>query len=349
VGQGTIGRSAASNEAVVSTSSADGAVRLSWQPVAGAVEYFVYGRTPGAQTMFWTVSGTTFTDTGGAGTVGAPPATAGTVWSVKNLFELKNARNVTIEDNVFEHHWKESQAGYAIVLTPRNSNGACTWCVVENVTFERNIVRKVAAGINVLGYDLASRPTRQTRGIVVRQNLFFDMGAPYGGNGWFMLIGDEPRDVVVDHNTIAHGGAAVLFAYGGTATAPRMIYGFRYTNNAAPHASYGINGAFYPFGNGILQGFFPSSSFAGNYLAGGPASRYPSGTMTTGAFDAHFEDAPAGDFRLRANSALRGAAADGGDIGADIPSLVAGVKGVEAGTPLAPPPGRPGNLRIVAR
>ena len=90
----------------------------------------------------------------------AVPTTPGTVWNVKNIFELKNARNVVVENNILENHWKEGQPGFAIVLTPRNSNGACTWCVVENVRFQYNLVRNIAAGVNLLGYD--SRPTRQS-------------------------------------------------------------------------------------------------------------------------------------------------------------------------------------------
>jgi hypothetical protein len=46
-----------------------------------------------------------------------------------------------------------------------------------------NIVRHVAAGINLLGYDIASRPTRQTREITIWNNLFHDMGGARGGNG----------------------------------------------------------------------------------------------------------------------------------------------------------------------
>ena len=160
VGQGTTGRSTASAEVQVNVGDG-GAVRLSWAAIPGAADYRVYGRSAAAQNTYWTVSGTSFVDAGAAGTEAAVPTTGGTVWSVKNIFELKNARNVVVEHNVFENHWKESQAGWAIVLTPRNSGGNCTWCVVEYVRFENNIVRHVAAGINLLGYDIRrARPGR---------------------------------------------------------------------------------------------------------------------------------------------------------------------------------------------
>lgn len=346
VGQGTIGRSTASVEGstVVSTG---GAVRITWQPVPDATEYWVYGRTTGSQSVYWRVTTTTFLDTGAAGTSGAVPTSPGTVWSVKNLFELKNARNVVVEGNLFENHWKESQAGYAIVLTPRNSNGACTWCVVEQVRFENNVVQHVAAGINLLGYDIPSRPTRQTRDIAFRNNLFDDISTAYGGAGWFLLIGDEPRDVVFDHNTIAHGGTALIFAYGGTAAAPRQIQGLRFTNNAARHNTYGINGEFFSYGNGILDGFFPGAITGANYLAGASSARYPAGTVVSGPFEGHFVDAAAGDFRLNAGSPLRGAATDGGDIGADMGTLLFRVVNVETGIPVLPGIGPPSNVRVI--
>src|SRR5439155_19384854 len=74
-------------------------------------------------------------------------------WSVKNLFELKNAQRVSIDRNVFENHWLAAQAGYAIVFTPRNQSGTAPWSVVQQVEFTNNIVRHVSSVFNVLGTD----------------------------------------------------------------------------------------------------------------------------------------------------------------------------------------------------
>ncbi|HET8671227.1 MAG TPA: hypothetical protein VFM05_11535, partial [Candidatus Saccharimonadales bacterium] len=41
------------------------------------------------------------------------PSYAGIRWSVKNLFELKNARNVIVDGNVLENCWTDAQIGYA--------------------------------------------------------------------------------------------------------------------------------------------------------------------------------------------------------------------------------------------
>ena len=346
VGQGTIGRSTPSVEVTVPVSQPASAVRLTWEPVAGATEYQVYGRSPGTQGAFWTVNGTEFTDTGGGGSAGAVPTSPGTVWTVKNLFELKNARRVVVENNIFENHWKDAQPGYAIVLTPRNSNGGCAWCVVEHVRFEYNLVRNVAAGINLLGYDNGN-PSRQAVDIVFRENLFTGLSTALGGNAWFLLMGDGPRDVILEHNTIDSNGNTVLNVYGGTSADPREVYGFQMIANAARHGSYGINGAYFGYGNGILTGFFPGVVFTANYLAGGSSSRYPAGTLFSGAFTDQFANPPS-DYTVRAGSPLKGAAPGGRDVGVDYRALAARLANVTQGIAPQRPPA-PLNLSIVDR
>ena len=329
--QGTMARSTASAEILVTT-TAEGAVRLQWKAVAGATEYRVYGRSAGGQNIFWTVTATEFTDMGSTGTSEAVPTSGGTRWSVKNLFELKNARNVVVEENIFENHWKESQPGYAIVFTPRNSQGGCVWCVVENVRFERNIVRNVAAGFNLLGYD-DGNASRQAARIVIRQNLFAGLSTSLGGNGWFMLIGEAPRDVEIEHNTIDGSGNTVLFAYGGSSTDFLEIHGFRFISNAARHGSYGINGQSVAFGNGVLEAYFPGHVFETNYLAGGSLTRLPAGTLVAKYFENQFVDPAGGDYTVQAGSILGKAASDGSDIGVDFPALRDALDGVTSGTP----------------
>ena len=58
--------------------------------------------------------------------------------------------------------------------------------------------------------------------------------------------------------------------------------------NAARHGTYGINGQYFAYGNGIINGFFPGAVITANYLAGGAASRYPAGTLVAGAFADQF-------------------------------------------------------------
>ena len=70
---------------------------------------------------------TSFTYTGASERAGTPAAT-GTKWTVKNIFELKNAEQVVVDGNILENIWQAGQYGYAIVLTPRNQGGTRPGC-----------------------------------------------------------------------------------------------------------------------------------------------------------------------------------------------------------------------------
>ena len=345
VGAGSTARSTASTIASVQT-TAIGSVSISWASVPGATEYYVYGRQPGELNQFWTVTGTSFTDTGVPGTAGNVPTSAGDRWLVKNLFELKNARDVIIEYNIFENNWAHGQAGSAILFTPRNQEGTCTWCVVENVAFERNIVRNVAAGLNVLGWDDLA-PSQQTRNIRIRQNLFHGLRQSLGGNAWFLLMGDGPANVVVDHNTIEADGTTIVYVSGGDINSPRVVAGFQFTNNAVRHGDYGINGSNFSFGNAIIQNYFPGGSVQGNWLQGGSASRYPAGNYFAGTFSDAFVNAANNDFTPAPGSILIAHATDGGNIGVDITDLLEGTRSVVDGAGVKRPqaPGMPRILR----
>jgi hypothetical protein len=343
-GGGAIARSTASTD--VSVSSGGGSVVLSWAPIADATEYRVYGRTPGAPDQYWTTTTTTFTDSGVAGVAGVVPVTPGDTWQVKNIFELKNARRVLVEYNVFENNWENAQPGYAILFTPRNSNGTCTWCVVEDVTFQYNIVRHTAAGINLTGYDDYPRVTAQTARVRIRHNLFYGITRALGGSGWFLLVGHQPRALVIDHNTIDFDGTTAVYAYGGSATAPEQILGFEFTNNAVRHNAYGINAAGHAYGLTALGAYFPAAVVAGNWLQGGSASRYPQGNLFVGAFEAAFLDAGRANYEPASGSILINQATDGSNIGADVRQVLRGVHGVAEGNP-ASTPKAPRNVRIV--
>jgi hypothetical protein len=81
------------------------------------------------------------------------PSYAGVPWSVKNLFELKNAQRVLIDGNVFENNWLHSQNGFAILFTVANQDGGAPWTTVSDITFSNNLVRHAGGGVNVLGRD----------------------------------------------------------------------------------------------------------------------------------------------------------------------------------------------------
>lgn len=339
VGGGMTGRSTAS-PAVAATLSSGGSIQVSWVTVSDATEYRVYGRG-----QYWTVTGTSFTDSGAAGSAGAPPTTAGETWQVKNVFELKNARRVVVEYNVFENNWQNAQNGYAVLFTPRNQSGACPWCVVEDVTFQHNIVRNSAAGINLSGHDYPNT-SAQTNRVRIVHNLFYGITTGLGGSGWFLLVGDEPREITVDHNTVDADGTTVMFAHGGTAAAPRRILGFQFTNNAMRHNQYGLNGASFAYGNALLAGYFPEAWVQGNWLQGGSASKYPAGNIFSGAFADAFSNPSARDYRPAVGSVLLTGSTDGSPIGADVGALLAALPTIIDGTTAVVRPKTPTGLKM---
>jgi hypothetical protein len=314
---------------VQATVAAGGKVTIRWTAVAGATEYRVYGRAAGSQSMYWTTTATSFTDTGAAGASGTAP-TAATVWQVKNLFELKNARNVRIDSNLFENHWQQAQAGPAILFTVRNQYGRCTWCVVENVTFEYNVVRNIAAGFHILGID-PNYPSRQTNNIRIRHNEISGLDkSKWGGNGYFLLMVNQPRDIQIDHNTIISPSGTGIISMGGL-----PIEDFVYTNNLARHNSYGIIGSNYGPGLPSIDHYLPNSMVRRNAIAGGKASIYPADNYfpATTDFEAMFVDYASGDYRLKPGGNWAQAGTDGHDLGADYDALRAGFVGGSAEPP----------------
>jgi len=189
-------------------------------------------------------------------------------WQVKNLLELKNARGVVIEDNLFERSWAQAQSGYSILFTVRNQDGRCPWCQVEDVRFVGNVVRDVAAGIAIHGRDY-THPSRQTNRILIRNNLFEGMDRKWGGDGYLLQLTGNPRDVVVDHNTVVHGES------GGLAKVDGVVEGFVFTNNLVWHGSYGIIASDRSPGGDSIRINLPGAVIEGNVIAGGNPAVYP--------------------------------------------------------------------------
>jgi hypothetical protein len=236
-------------------------------------------------------------------------------WAVKNLFELKNARRVLIEANVFENTWVSAQVGYAILLTVANQNGRAFWATVEDVTFRHNVVRHAGGGVSILGRDQHGQPSGVARGIRISGNLFYDIDKDrWGGAGHFMQILRGPEDLIVERNTVIHNGAVI------SAGDPKEAQGrrFIFRDNLMRHNQFGVHAAGRGVGADSLDAYFPDAQFSRNVLAGGRASRYPPDNLfpSEEEFESSFVDFANGDYRLRSDASLSRAAADGGSVGA---------------------------------
>jgi cellulose synthase/poly-beta-1,6-N-acetylglucosamine synthase-like glycosyltransferase len=195
------------------------------------------------------------------------PSFEGVEWSVKNLFELKNARRVLVNGNLFEHNWPQAQNGFSILFTVRNQDGGAPWSVVEDVTFTNNLVRHVAAGINVLGRD-DNHPSQRTRRIAIRNNVFLDIGGRWGHGRLFQLL-DGTHGVSIEHNTAFQTGSLL---FGGDHD-PHT--GFVFQGNVVLHNDYGITGSGTGPGRPTLGRYFPGATFRDNVIVGASSSAYP--------------------------------------------------------------------------
>ena len=136
-------------------------------------------------------------------------------------------------------------------------------------------------------------------------------------------MGDEPADVVVDHNTAIQSGS-ILQLYGSQNGRPRPIQGFQLTNNLTLHNDYGIIGDNAGIGRSSIAQYLSREEIRGNVLAGADPALYPSDNLflSVSQLLGAFVDPANGDYRLRPASTLRTAATDGSMVGADVDALM---------------------------
>lgn len=346
----SVAHSVASVQAAVSVGGSR-SVSLTWTAVPGANRYRIYrGTSSGGQSRYLETpsSSTSFSYTGSGEHSGAPPTT-GTRWSVKNLIELKNAQQVTVDGNIIEHIWPAGQFGFAIVLTPRNQSGGAPWVRVRDVAFTNNVIRHAAGVIQIVGYD-DNGPSQQTQRITFRNNLLYDIAPPGSGDSMKgFLIGNGPASIVIDHNTIIHNAPSVVYAYGS-----QTIPGFVFTNNVTLHNDYGIMAESGQPGRYSIDKYFPSADVTYNVFLGGSPSLYPTPNTfpTLAEWNQAFVNTSVGDYRLPPGSAFYSAGAGGSVPGANIGLLELAMAAPASGPtpePEPPPVPAPVNTAPVAR
>src|SRR5438876_147371 len=268
------------------------------------------------------------------------PSYAGVAWTVKNLFELKNAQRVLLDGNIFEHNWVGDQHGAAILFTVRNQTGSSPWAIVADVTFTHNIVRHATGGIEILGRDYLFL-SQQAQRLLIQNNLFDDIGgAQWAGadrTGRLFQLSNGAADVIIDHNT-AFQTENPLVASETTATI-QPDTGFSFTNTITPNGPAGVTGPG-TWGNAILtlNLYAPGAVFVRNAPAGGAAATYPSDNFFPASLDlVGFLNLAGGDYHLAPSSPYKITATDGRDLGADINAPTAAtasaLSGVSSATP----------------
>ena len=182
-----------------------------------------------------------------------------------------------VEGNLFEHNWAHAQSGFAVLFTVRNQDGRAPWSVVEDVTFINNVVRGTNSAINILGRD-DNHPSQQTKRILVKNNLFLDIGGPrWGGAGTLFQIINGTASIVIEHNTASQTGNII------TAEGPAHT-DFVFTHNVVANNAYGIIGTGTAPGIPTLETYFPRAVVRKNLIVGGSADRYPADNFFAASF-----------------------------------------------------------------
>lgn len=269
-----------------------------------------------------------------------PLAWKGQGWVVKNLLEFKTGKRVKVTGNIFENCWAQAQLGQALNITPRIEKTA-TWIVVDDITFEYNIVRSAGRILLIAGIDdTEPAPSKQrTSNITFRNNLFYDI-AEVG-----VAIANSPKNLIFDHNTIIQAQNVITFngfqpSFGAS--------GFQYVNNIVALTAYGIFGSGKGSGTAALNYYMPSWLCARNVFfaptAPANAKNYPGGNFfELDAAAVGFTTTGASAFQLAPTSSYVGLGFDGKNLGADIAGINAQTATVISGNNGTPTPvyGRP--------
>ena len=233
------------------------------------------------------------------------PGYAGKHWTVKNLLELKNAKNVVIDGNVFENCWTDGQTGIPILFTVRNQEGTAPWSIVQNVTFTNNIVRRAEGGLNFLGSD-NEKPSQRSSNAVIANNLFTDIRGPF-------LTLNGFNNVSLLHNTHFQSGN-IMILYG----TPVQQFVYRDNLTIRNPKSYGVFGDATGEGAVALKKFAPDFVFSNNVLALADASLYPKENQYPASIERiGFVNFEKGDYRLTPASAYKKASSDRQSVGCD--------------------------------
>jgi hypothetical protein len=190
----------------------------------------------------------------------ADPSYDGSKWSLKNLFELKNAQRLVIRDNVFDY-WFPSGQVFSVQLTVRNNDGTNPWAIVADVTFTNNRFRNILGSwINLLGHDSPGSGggnSQQMARVLLANNLVESMS----GDAIQVLAG--PINLQIRHNTIIMAdGVGTLLKLDGMPNAQDLVY----ADNVVGAGNYAVFGNNVGVGDTALSTYAPGAIFAGNVI-----------------------------------------------------------------------------------
>jgi hypothetical protein len=240
-----------------------------------------------------------------------PASWKGGPWVIKNLLELKFARRVLIEGNLFEGNWQAGQSGYAINL---KVGASMPWATTEDVTIRYNRIQNTGAGFSLLGADGSyMRTVQKLRRVAITHNILdsVNVGVFKGDAKFFKGLGGV-SDVVLDHNTFMSTGVIANSMVFDQAPA---ITNFTMRNNVMIRGNYGIKGSGQTEGTNSFNRYTPNVSYSTNLLLGKSGGAYPATTLYSSLSAAGFQSTST--CQLSGSSPYAGKATDGTNLGAD--------------------------------
>jgi hypothetical protein len=278
---------------------------------------------------------------------------------VKNHLELKNAKRVLIEANLMENNWGGfTQAGYALLLTPKNpitrsGRLVCPLCEVTDITIRYIHIVHSGAGIqlatSISGHDGNGGSASAGARWSIHDVVLEDINKNYTGSGTlFSLLNgwhaNPLNTVTINHITGFPDPGSHVLTLGNQITNPTMS-GFVFTNNLVTTGAYPVwNTGGGKTSCGIsdvavtsISTCFSSYSFANNALIATPKGAPPSSWPTGNFFPVdgkavgfvQYKEGVGGDYELQPNSPYKNAGTDRRDLGADVVGLEAALAGVE--------------------
>lgn len=200
-------------------------------------------------------------------------------YTIKNLLELKNGKNITIDANTIENNWSgEGQAGPGVLFTVRNQEGSAPYSIITNVAFTNNVVRNSEGALNLLGVD-NEKPSAQSSALLIKNNVFDQI------TGHFLTMNGY-NDVTLEENThlqTCSAGCNTMTLYGN----PSLRFAYR--RNVTEERDYGIYGDGGLIGKPALDKWAPGADVSGNVIAKPygngfgypPNNEYPPGLVIT--------------------------------------------------------------------
>jgi hypothetical protein len=236
------------------------------------------------------------------------------IWTVKNLFELKNAQRVLVEGNVFENNWVDGQVGFALVLKSETQDGDAPWSVTRDVIVRYNKILNSPAGVDIMG--TGTNIDEPANHILIQHNIFDRLGgADVGGVGRLWQLVEDPTHITFEHNTgFAPNAALMLDILQKSAVTVR--------DNIFTRGEYGIVGSGQGEGNPAIAHYLPDADISGTVIIGAKAELYPAGNLFPATIaDVGFVDFARGNYRLAPTSRFKAAGSSGQDIGANVDSV----------------------------